>query len=169
MSSRTITATTTTDVSLEITASSAPRSEKTMAIPSDWQECQDTEYGFVLRVPPDWRSTTEQGRCVQIQKGESALPNGVPDVDVSIHVTTVRGNFPADYPNSSGVKYSERRQLRVNGLSAVRARFQSSGPVPNEGIEYAVRKGDNVLSIYISQPKPNVEKLFDEVVKTLRW
>ena len=136
---------------------------------TNWEECRDRTYGFSLRVPPDWRSTTEEGRCVQFQKGPSALPEGVPDVDVFLHVSPVRASFPTDYPNSPSVLYSDHQQVEINSLPAVRATFRSSGPVPNWGVEYAVHKGDCVLSIYISQPSPDVEKLFDEVVGTLRW
>lgn len=137
---------------------------------ANWKECRDNQYGFSLRVPPDWRSTTEAGQCVQFQKGTTKLPHGVPEVDVFIRVSPAREAFPKDYPNSSNVHYTDHQQLDINSLPAVRARFQSSGgPVPNWGVEYAVRKGDRVLSIYISQPSPETEKLFDEVVRTLRW
>ena len=143
--------------------------EPPMPNQANWKECRDRQYGFALRVPPDWRSTTEEGRCVQFQKGTSALPHGVPEVDVFIRVSPARGSFPEDYPNSPGVQYTDHRQLEINSLPAVRARFRSSGPVPNWGVEYAVHKGTSVLSIYISQPSAEVETLFDEVVKTLRW
>jgi hypothetical protein len=136
---------------------------------ANWVECRDRQYGFSLRVPGDWRSTTEEGRCVQFQKGQSALPAGVPDVDVFISLSPTRASFPEDYPNSPGVQYTDHQQLTINSLLAVRAKFRSSGPVPNWGVEYAVRKGGVVLSIYISQPTPEIEKLFDEVVGTLRW
>ena len=106
---------------------------------------------------------------MQFQKGTSALPQGVPEVDVFIHVSPARDSFPKDYPASPNVQYTDHQQVDINSLPAVRARFQSPGPVPNWGVEYAVRKGDSLLSIYISQPSPEIEKLFDEVVRTLRW
>jgi hypothetical protein len=106
---------------------------------------------------------------VQFQKGVSDLPEGVPEVDVFIRVAAMKGRFLEDYPNSPGVQFADHQQRMVHSLPAVRAQFRSSGPVPNWGIEYAVRKGDSVLSIYISQPTPETEKLFDEVVGTLRW
>jgi hypothetical protein len=106
---------------------------------------------------------------VQFQKGTSELPHGVPEVDVFIRVSPARDSFPEKYPNSPGVQYTDHQQLDINSLSAIRARFRSSGPVPNWGVEYAVRKGAYVLSIYMSQPSPEMEKLFDEVVRTLRW
>jgi hypothetical protein len=136
---------------------------------ADWEECRDRKYGFSLRVPRDWRSTTEEGRCVQFRKGKSKLPEGVPDVDVFISVHPSHGRFLRDYPRNRGVQYTDHRQLLINSLPAVRARFRSSGPVPNWGIEYAVRKEDLVLSIYISQPSPEMETVFDEVVASLRW
>jgi len=136
---------------------------------SNWKECHDKQFGFSLRVPPDWHSTTEEGRCVQFQKGASTAPAGVPEVDVFIRVSPVQGKFPNDYPNSSGVTYTERRLVKIGSLPAVRARFRSSGTVPNEGVEYAVGKGSSVLNIYISQPAPKIEKLFDDVVQTLSW
>lgn len=141
-----------------------------------WKTCRDDQYGFSLRYPPDWHSTTTEGRCVQLQKGKSDLPEGVPEVDVFIHVLPLQGNFPADYLRERGgtgtrgaVTYMDRQELSVNGLSAVRAKFQSSGPTPNWGIEYAIRKGTQVLDIYISQPKPEVEAEFEKVVGTLQW
>ncbi len=143
--------------------------ESPMPDQANWKECRDRQYGFSLRVPADWCSTTEEGRCVQFQKGTSELPQGVPEVDVFIRVSPARDSFPKDYPNSPGVHYTDQQQWDINSLPAVRARFRSSGPVPNWGVEYAVRKGTSVLSIYISQPNPEVEELFDEVVKTLRW
>jgi hypothetical protein len=51
----------------------------------------------------------------------------------------------------------------------VRARFQSSGPVPNWGIEYVIRKGTNVLDIYISQPSPVIAAQFETMISTLQW
>lgn len=143
---------------------------------SDWKTCRDDQYGFSFRYPPDWHSTMREGRCVQLQKGKSDLPEGVPEVDVFIRVLPLQGNFPADYfeeeegPETRGaVTYTDRRELSVNGLSAVRANFQSSGPTPNWGIEYAIRKGDQVLDIYISQPKPEVEAEFEKMIGTLQW
>jgi hypothetical protein len=152
-----------------VPAAASATLELSMPDQANWKECRDRQYGFSLRVPPDWRSTTEEGRCVQFQKGTSELPQGIPEVDVFVHVSPAGDSFPEDYPNSPGVQYTDHQQLEINSLPAVRARFQSSGPVPNWGVEYAVHKGDSVLSIYISQPSPEIEKLFDEVVKTLRW
>lgn len=113
---------------------------------------------------------------MQLQKGKSTLPEGVPEVDVFIRVLLLQGNFPADYLKERGgtetrgaVTYMDRQELSVNGLSAVRAKFQSSGPTPNWGIEYAIRKGNQVLDIYISQPKPEVEAEFEKVIETLQW
>ena len=45
----------------------------------------------------------------------------------------------------NAVTYMDRQELSVNGLSAVRAKFQSSGPTLNWGIEYAISKGNQVL------------------------
>jgi hypothetical protein len=135
----------------------------------DWKEYRDRKHGFFLRVPPDWHSTTEEGRLVQFQKGRSELPESVPDVDVFISVRPVQGAFPKDYPNSPGVQYSDRQQMDLSSLPAVRAKFRTLGSTPNWGVEYALQRADLVLSIYISQPSPETEKLFDEVVGTLRW
>ena len=143
--------------------------------PFDWEECRDNQYSFSLHHPPDWHSTAPKGRCVQLQKGTSNLPGGVPEVDVFIEVRSLEGKFPDDYLLSSSrlsrsVKYTDRRELAINTLSAVRARFESTGgPVPNWGVEYAIRKDDKVMKIYISQPKPAIEQQFDEVVTSLRW
>src|SRR5438094_10018217 len=62
-----------------------------------WKTCQDERYGFALRYPPEWHSTTEAGRCVQIQKGQSTVPEGVPEVDIFLRVMPLQGSFPADY------------------------------------------------------------------------
>lgn len=137
-----------------------------------WKTCRDDRYGFSLRYPPDWQSTTPEGRCVQLQKGKSTLPEGIPEVDVFIRVSTLRGNFPADYLKEEAggnVTYTSRKELSINGLPAVEARFQSAGPTPNWGVEYAISKGDQVLDIYISQPKQDVEALFEQVVRTIQW
>jgi hypothetical protein len=148
---------------------------------SDWKTCWDEQHGFSLRHPPDWHSTTPEGRCAQLQKGKSELPEGVPEVDIFIRVMPQRGAFPTNYLRdevfpmqseasvSRGVKYMDRQELLVNGLPAVRARFQSFGPTPNWGIEYAIAKGDEVISIYISQPRPEVEAEFDKMIGTLQW
>src|SRR5215510_2378757 len=148
---------------------------------SNWKTCRDEQHGFSLRHPPDWHSTTPEGRCVQLQKGKSGLPVGVPEVDIFIQVTPLHGDFPADslrdksFPAqegagiSPGVQYTDRQELLVNGLPAVRARFRSSGPTPNWGIEYAIRKDDQVLDIYISQPRPEIEADFEKMISTLRW
>lgn len=112
---------------------------------------------------------------MQLQKGTSRLPHGVPEVDVFIEVRSLEGTFPDDYlisysPLSRSIKYTDRRGLDINTLPAVRGRFESTGgPVPNWGVEYAIRKGDKVMKIYISQPRLEIEQQFDEVVKTLRW
>ena len=142
---------------------------------TNWRVCRDEEHGFSLRHPPDWQSTTPEGRCVQLQKGKSDLPNAVPEVDVFISVRPLEGKFPDDYlisgsPLSRGVKYTDRHELRVSTLSAVRAKFESlQGVMTNWGVEYAIRKDENVMRIYISQPKTRIEKQFDAVVNTLRW
>jgi hypothetical protein len=143
------------------------------SIPSDWKECRDEKYGFSFYYPPDWYSTTPEGSCVQLQKGESNLPHGVPEVDVFLSVRPRDGKFPEDYLISAlsrGVKYTDRRELTIGTLPAVRARFESlGGPESNWGVEYAVCKGESVLRIYISQPKRDVERQFDAVVSNLRW
>jgi len=157
------------------TASSASLNRPKMSPQSDWKECLDTQHGFSLHYPPDWYSTTPEGRCVQLQKGTSGVPYGVPEVDVFIEVRPLEDKFPDDClisssPLARGVRYTDRRELEINTLSAVRARFDSTGgPVPNWGVEYSIRKGDKVMKIYISQPKPEIEQQFDEVVATLRW
>lgn len=146
-----------------------------------WKACRDQEFGFSLRHPPDWRVAGPAGRCIQFQRGARLLPEGVAEVDVFIRVLAARGDFPSDYLDSSvppsaegpdigrGVAYSEREELVINGLPAVRARFRSAGPTPNWGVEYAVRKGANVLDAYISQPAPDVEAEFEQTVRTLVW
>jgi hypothetical protein len=113
---------------------------------------------------------------VQLQKGKSGLPEGIPEVDVFIRVMPLRGSFPGDYlrdaegtGSGSGVRYTDRQELLISGLPAVRARFQSSGPTPNWGVEYVIQKGSQVLDIYISQPKPEVEAEFEKVIRTLQW
>src|SRR4051794_11315846 len=58
---------------------------------------------------------------------------------------------------------------RYAGLPAVRARFRTADPTPNWGAEYAIGKADRVFRIYISQPQPDIEAVFDTVVRTLEW
>lgn len=141
--------------------------------PAGWRSCRDDRYGFVVRHPPDWVSTTEPGRCAQLRKGTATLPEGVPEVDVSFQVRPLAPAFPATYLRGptpeGGVEYTDRRELDLGDLPAVRARFRSGGPTPNWGVEYAVRKGDRVLHAYVSQPSPEVESQFDLMMATLRW
>ena len=106
---------------------------------------------------------------------------GVPEVDVFIQVIPLQKDFPSDYlrdksfPAQEGVgihpvvKYTDRRELLVNELPAVRARFQSFGPTPNWGVEYAIKKGGKVLDIYISQQRPEIETEFEKMISTLQW
>jgi len=148
---------------------------------SAWSVCRDAEHGFSLRYPADWTSVGPPGRCVQFQRGEPSLPDGVPEVDVFIRVLPLEGDFPSAYlapetePTAQriqvghGVTYTDRTEAVVNGLPAVRARFRSSGPTPNWGVEYAVRKGDFVLDVYVSRPTPEVEAEFEQVIATLEW
>ncbi len=141
-----------------------------------WRTCRDDEHGFTLRHPPDWTPTGPTGRCVQFQRGEPSLPGGVPEVDVFIRVLPVEADFPGEYLHTDrgfevgrGVEYSDRSEFVVHGLTAVRARFRSSGPTPNWGVEYAIRKDDRILDAYVSQPSPDVEADFDRVIGTLQW
>src|SRR5713101_6432015 len=88
-----------------------------------WKTCRDEQHGFSLRHPPDWHSTTPEGRCVQLQKGKSELPVGVPEVDVFIQVIPLQKDFPSDYLRDKsfpaqegvgihpGIKYSDRLEL----------------------------------------------------------
>jgi hypothetical protein len=149
--------------------------------PAGWRACRDSEYGFTLRHPPDWIPTGPPGRCVQFQRGEPSLPDGVPEVDVFIRVLALEAEFPADYLRTEGesgeqelevgrgVAYSDRSELVVNGLPGIRARFRSAGPTPNWGVEYAIRKGDRILDAYVSRPNQDVEAEFDRVIRTLEW
>ena len=150
---------------------------------SDWKTCRDNQHGFSLNYPSDWESTTSEGRCVQLQKGEVSLPAGIPEVDVFIQVMPLRDNFPDDHLANQevitqgqteeridrGILYNSREELEINGLSAVQAKFESFGPTPNWGLEYRIRNGDQILSIYISQPEPEIEMTFIEVVNTIQW
>jgi hypothetical protein len=78
--------------------------------------------------------------------------------------------FPQELQHiSEGIEYSNRQQLTVAGLPAIRAEFRTSGPTPNWGIEYAIRKGSLLLDIYISQPRPAILAEFEEIVRTLQW
>jgi len=120
-------------------------------------------------------------RCVQFQRGEPSIPDGVPAVDVFIRVLAREAEFPADYLRADneladrqlqvgrGVAYSDRSELVVNGLPGVRARFRSAGPTPNWGVEYAIRKDDRILDAYASRPSQEVEAEFDRVIRTLEW
>jgi hypothetical protein len=140
----------------------------------EWSVCRDNRHGFSLRHPPEWHSTTEEGRCVQLQKGaRGESPCDVPEVDVFLSVEVLGGAAPGellrDRGPRGGVEYSERGESTIGGLPAVRARFRSFGDQPNWGIEYAIRKDDRVLRIYISRPDPQIEELFDRMVTTLRW
>ncbi len=67
-----------------------------------------------------------------------------------------------------GVTYSARRELTVNGLPAIRARFESVGPTRNWGVEYVVALRNIVIDAYISQPSPAIEAQFDAVMATLQ-
>jgi hypothetical protein len=157
-----------------------PNSSSSLDV-TNWKICRDEQYGFSLLYPPNWHSTTPEGRCVQFQKGQTELPEAIPEVDVFIHVTALEGNFPSDYLrdrtlSAQGnqdvgrrIKYENRQELHVNDLPAVRAKFQSFGPTPNWGVEYAIRKGAQVLRIYISQPHLTVEGEFEKMIKTLQW
>src|SRR5262245_19493134 len=158
-----------------------PMSEPSSQDISSWTMCRDAQHGFSRRHPPDWRSTTSPGTCIQLQMGEGKLPEAVPEVDVFIQLTALQGVFPGDYLRdksfpggegsgiSPGIRYTDRQELFINGLPAVRARFRSSGPTPNWGIEYAITKGAQVLDIYISQPRPEVEDAFERMIETLEW
>lgn len=149
--------------------------------PHDWKPCRDAEHGFALWHPPDWDPAGPPGRCAKLQRGKPSLPEAPPEVDVFIRVLPVEGSFPTDYlrPGTTpadeqldvgrGVSYTDRSELVVGGLQAVRARFRSSGPTPNWGVEYAIRKGDRILDAYISQPHPDIEAEFDRVIATLEW
>ncbi len=151
------------------------------SVPAEWSVCHDTEHGFALRHPPDWRNTGPPGSCVGLQRGEPSLPGGARDVDVSIRVVALDADFPTDYLRPEvepadrdmevgrGVAYSDRSELVVNGLPGVRARFVSAGPTPNWGLEYAIRKEERVLDAYISRPSSAVEADFDRVIATLDW
>jgi hypothetical protein len=148
---------------------------------NDWITCRDAEHGFALRHPPNWRRTGPPGRCAQLQRGQPSVPDGVPEVDVFIRVLPLQGSFPTDYlqpderrPGAAmdigrGVTYSDRSETVVNGLATVRARFRSSGPTPNWGVEYVIRNGDQVLDAYASRPSAEVESEFDRVIRTLEW
>jgi hypothetical protein len=149
--------------------------------PSDWTLCRDAEHGFALWHPPDWQPAGPPGRCVQLQRGDPSLPDAPPEVDVFLRVLPLEGDFPSDYlqpgrtPREQhlevgrGVSYSDRSDVTVGGLPAVRARFRSSGPAPNWGVEYAISKGNVILDAYISQPRPDIEADFDRVIATLEW
>jgi hypothetical protein len=139
-----------------------------------WPVCRDDRYGFSLQYPPEWHSTTAEGRCVQLQKGARGEPPcDLPEVDVFLSVERLRGAGSGDLLRADGpvggVEYSERRELTIAGLPAVRARFRSFGDQPNWGVEYAIRRGDRVLRIYVSRPDSDTEVLFDRMVATLRW
>lgn len=146
-----------------------------------WRTCRDNEYGFTLRHPSDWTPKGPTGRCVQFQRGEPSIPDGVPEVDVFIRVLPLEAEFPTDYLRTKGdfanrqldvgrgVAYTGRSELVVNGLPGVRARFRSAGPTPNWGVEYAIRKGDFILDAYVSRPSQEVEVEFDRVIGTLEW
>src|SRR6266508_4861521 len=93
-----------------------------------WRTCRDNECGFTLQHPPDWTATGPTGRCVQFQRGEPSIPDGVPEVDVFIRVLALEAEFPTDYLRADnelgdrqlqvgrGVAYSDRSELVVNGL-----------------------------------------------------
>ena len=141
-----------------------------------WVSCRDERWGFSVRHPADWSSTTPPGRCAQLRKGVPSAPHAVPEVDASFRVDALRGSFPAGYllegadsSKAHGVSYTDRTELTIAGHPAVRARFHTRGPVPNWGVEYAVRNGDLILAAYISQPSPEVERQFDTVMSTLDW
>jgi hypothetical protein len=145
-----------------------------------WKVCRDEKHGFVLRYPPDWHSTTPEGTCIQIQKGTSREPEGLPEGDVFVRMFSVPFSFPsfqrdkAFFPQeldniSQGIEYRDRQELAIANLPAIRANFRTSGPTPNWGVEYAIRKGDRILDIYVSQPAPDVLKEFEAIVRTLRW
>src|SRR5262249_446914 len=121
------------------------------------------------------------GRCMQLQRGEPSLPDGVPEVDVFVRVLPLEGAFPdyylsagdqldsADMQVGRGVAYTDRSELVIHGLPAVRARFPSSGPTPNWGVEYVLRKAGSVLDAYVSRPSPETEAAFDLVMSTVVW
>jgi len=148
---------------------------------SSWRVCRDEEHGFALRRPPDWTPKGPPGRCVQFQRGEPSIPDGVPEVDVFLRVVPLEGRFPTDYLRSDvapgdrslevgrGVTYSDRTELVVGGLPAVRAHFRSTGPTPNWGVEYAICNRDRILDAYVSRPSAEVESEFDRVIATLEW
>jgi hypothetical protein len=148
------------------------------SVPENWNTCRDARHGFAFRYPPDWTPTSAEGTCVQLQKGQAEQPHGVPEVDVFIRVSPRHAPFPSAYLTEQaagehrlrrGVHYADRRELVLNGLPAVRARFTSVGPVPNWGVEYAVANEDLVLRIYISQPRPEVEAQFEKMMGSLTW
>ncbi|MDQ6815060.1 MAG: hypothetical protein M3040_15095 [Bacteroidota bacterium] len=142
---------------------------------STWIECHDEEYGFSLRYPPEWRSVSPAGHCTKLESSENRPPNEIPKVDIFIEVNSLQGKFPSDYLNSKSVpgptvKYSDRNEIEINGLPAVRAKFTSlGGPVPNWGVEHSFLKGEKVMKIYISQPTAQIEQQYEEMLRTLTW
>lgn len=91
-----------------------------------------------------------------------------------LQVRPLDGTFPDDYlvtdPSAvRGVIYMDREEIEVGRFAAARARFRSGGSVPNSGVEYAVRNGDNVLRVYVSEPTPDVEADFHTMIQSLRW
>jgi hypothetical protein len=147
---------------------------------SDWTILRDERYGFSFRHPQEWQSTTGASG-VRLSSGEIRLPNGVPEVDIFVQVAPVRDEFPKDYlvdkvyrsaegaDVDRGISYTERKEVNVGGLPALRARFRSFGPTPNWGIEYVIRKGHLVLNAYVSQPSPRIQCLFETMMSTLEW
>jgi hypothetical protein len=145
-----------------------------------WRRCRDEEHGFSLRYPPDWRSTTPEGRCVQLQKGATRQPGGVPEGDIFIRVIplprgswgneSIRTGFPQEVEGvDQGIAYADRESVEIAHLPAVRASFCTAGPTPNWGVEYAIRKDKALLDIYISQPSPAILSEFEAIVRTLEW
>jgi hypothetical protein len=156
--------------------------ERSARHPPGWTACQDEQHGFIVWHPPDWRASGPPGRCVRLERGEPSLPEGTREVDVFLRVVKLEGSFPADYLQSGvepadqrldvgrGVAYTDRRELTIAGMPAVRAQFRSTGgPIPNWGVEYAIRKGGSVLDAYISRPSHAVEIEFDTVINSLDW
>ena len=143
--------------------------------PDDWETCFDAEHGFALRHPPDWAPVGGDHRCAGFRRGEPSLPDADPDVDVFIRVVAREADCPSAYMREAalevgrGVAYSDRAELRVGGLPAVRARFRSGGPTPNWGVEYAICKDADILDVYVSRPSGEIEAQFDEVIATLQW
>lgn len=146
---------------------------------TQWAECHDRQHRFSFRYPTGWRSTTEEGTCVQLQKGAVRQPGGVPEGDIFIRVIRLPPGlsepssvplFPQEISGvDEGIEYTNRDEVEISALPAVRASFRTKGPTPNWGVEYAIKKGDLVLDFYVSQPSPEILNEFEDIVHTLNW